>query len=167
MYVATSESGLTCVCDKSWAGGRRGQGSRAASYKVRPPLFTATFLQFYNKSSPSVRADNCAPVCGAGQLLGPRIRQHLGPLTALTTCRSAYSPVPTLPFRVFSVTASPIFVRGRGCARSNKATHHFPSALCPISLLTADPGPHASRGGRCFVLGSPKDMIGENISPRM
>ena len=24
MYVATSESGLTCVCDKSWAGGRRG-----------------------------------------------------------------------------------------------------------------------------------------------
>ena len=92
MYVATSESGLTCVCDKSWAGGRRGQGSRAASYKVRPPLFTATFLQFYNKSSPSVPADNCAPVCGAGQLLGPRIRQHLGPLTALTTCRSAYSP---------------------------------------------------------------------------
>ena len=148
MYVATSESGLTCVCDKSWAGGRRGQGSRAASYKVRPPLFTATFLQFYNKSSPSVRADNCAPVCGAGQLLGPRIRQHLGPLTALTTCCSTYS-------RYFTFVC---YCKSYFCSNTrmcNKAAHHFPSSAAQFLSLLPIQG-HTRGGGRYFVSTSPK-----------
>ena len=164
MYVATSESGLTCVCDKSWAGGRRGQGSRAASYKVRPPLFTATFLQFYNKSVPSVRADNCAPVCGAGQLLGPRIRQHLGPLTALTTCRSAYSP----PY--FTIPCLFCYCKSYFCSRPRMCQQGHPSlSLCPLPNFSTYCRSRATcqQGGRCFVLGSTKDMIGKNISPRM
>ena len=49
MYVA-SESEVTCVCAINL--GQVADEGSATSYKVRPPLFTATYLQFYNKSSP-------------------------------------------------------------------------------------------------------------------
>ena len=49
MYVATSESGLTCVCDKSWAGGRRGaQGPLRIKWGhrcSRPPSYNSTISQ--------------------------------------------------------------------------------------------------------------------------
>ena len=69
MY-ASSESDLRQAVCAINLGQVADEGS-ATSYKVRPPLFTATYLQFYNKSSQAVR-DNCVGVCGR-QLLGPRI----------------------------------------------------------------------------------------------
>ena len=139
--------------------------SRATSYKVRPPLFTATYLQFYNKSSlqrmfyyqtiapwtwsmcqaaarakdqAASRTFNCAP--------------HLLPhLQSLLYCLFWYCKSYFLCSRtdVPGVTRPPIT---------------FPAAqflyLLPIQG-------HTPGGGRYFVSDSPKDMIGENISPRM
>ena len=168
MYVA-SESDSTCVCDKSWAGGRRGaQGPLRIKWGhrcSRPPTYNSTISQVPNnccsmyqtivpwtssmwqaaawaKDQPASRTFNCAP--------------HL--LPARPTVAATLLPS-------FSVTASPIFVPEHGCAGSNKAAHHF--RCCPISLLTADSGPRARRGSVLCLSDSPKDMIGENISLRM
>ena len=94
----------------------------ATSYKVRPPLFTATYLQFYNKSSQAVR-DNCWSMWEAAAWA--KDRQHLGPLTALTTCCSTYSRYFTTS--ALSVTASPIFVPTHGCVTRPPIT--FPPLL--------------------------------------
>ena len=142
MY-ASSESDLRPVCAINL--GQVADAGSATSYKVRPPLFTATYLQFYNKSSQAVR-DNCWSMWEAAAWA--KDRQHLGPLTALTTCCSTYS-------RYFT---SVCYCKSYFCSNTrmcNKAAHHFPSSAAQFLSLLPIQG-HTRGGGRYFVSTSPK-----------
>lgn len=85
-------------------------------------------------------------------------RQHLGPLTALTTCCSTYS-------RYFTFT-SVCYCKSYFCSNTrmcNKAAHHFPSSAAQFLSLLPIQG-HTRGGGRYFVSTSPKTWLEKTLA---